>query len=354
MAVSDPSEISDPVYRDGLRNAISSALAYGLAVLENGEGNPEPVPVALLAQARVAARNRVGLGTVLRRYCAGHGVLADFLFEEAGNVGLATDSLRRILNDQSSALDRLLATVGEEYRREADRGTGGILSPQQRQAAQLRRLLDGEPLDTSEFDYGFDGWHIGAIGVGGDAAAAFRSAAVSLNRSLLVVTQPGDYVWAWLGGKSRPTPDDLEHLSRDWKPRMAVAVGEPAEGLAGWRLTHRQAAVSLPIARSSQEVTRYANVMLLCAALGDELLAASLRQLYLEPLRTDADDGGPLLKALRAYFASDRNTSSAAAALGLDRRTVSRRLRAVERALARPVVELGPELELALRLDRRG
>jgi DNA-binding PucR family transcriptional regulator len=71
--------------------------------------------------------------------------------------------------------------------------------------------------------------------------------------------------------------------------------------------------------------------------------------LYLEPLerRREGDDG--LVDALEAYFACGRNVSSAAAQ-GLNRRTLTRRLRTVESLLGRRLEQIGIELEAMLRL----
>jgi DNA-binding PucR family transcriptional regulator len=133
---------------------------------------------------------------------------------------------------------------------------------------------------------------------------------------------------------------------------MIVTVGEPGEGLSGWRLSHRQAKAALPIAeRRGEAVLHYADVVLLTSILRDDLVATSLHQLYLEPLETTPDGGKAARETLRAYFAAERNISSTAAALGVDRRTVTNRLRAIEELFGRPLKDIAAELETALRLD---
>ena len=74
------------------------------------------------------------------------------------------------------------------------------------------------------------------------------------------------------------------------------------------------------------------------------------RRLYLAPLE-EGRDGDNLRNALRAYFQAGRNVSSAAAALGLNRRTLSKRLQAAERILGRPLESLAADLEIALSLE---
>jgi DNA-binding PucR family transcriptional regulator len=133
---------------------------------------------------------------------------------------------------------------------------------------------------------------------------------------------------------------------------VVVTVGEPGEGLSGWRLSHRQAKAALPIAeRRSEAVLPYADVVLLTSILRDDLVATSLHQIYLEPLEAAPDGGRVARETLRAYFAAERNVSSTAVVLGVDRRTVTNRLRAIEELFGRPLKDVAAELETALRLD---
>lgn len=351
-AISDPADTSDPAYAEGLRDSVSTALDYGLAaVAAHPEQQPMPPP-GLLAQARLAARSDVGLDVVLRRYFAGYALLADALAEEAeGELGPA--QLKCLMRGQASIFDQLLAAISAEYSQEAENRP---MSSERRRAAQVRRLLAGELIDTTDFDYPFDRdcTHLGLVATGPDVRQALLDLAGALDRRLLVV-QSGEVVWAWLG--SRWELDSWQslqrHLAASWPSSLSLAIGEPGKGVYGWRLTHRQAAVTLPIAlRGSSSVVRYAHVALLASAASDDLLAPSLRQLYLDPLSEERDGGKLARETLQAYFAADRHASSAAAALGVNRNTVTSRLRAIERRLGH---SLGPhlaELEVALKLER--
>jgi len=106
--------------------------------------------------------------------------------------------------------------------------------------------------------------------------------------------------------------------------------------------------------RRGVTVARYADVAIEAATLRDDLLAKSLRQLYLEPLEQMRDGGKDARETLRAYFAAERNVSSTAAALGVDRRTVRNRIRAIEELLGRPLNVIAADLEIALRSDPPG
>jgi len=344
-------EDSDPEYLDGLRAAVSAALDYGIEALERSEDRPAPIPTALLSQARLAARHGVRLDTVLRRYLAGHTLLGDFLIEESGRgAPLNGESLKGMLRVQGVVLDRLIAAVSEEYAREAKARPG---SAEQRLAQLVQRLLEGQRLDTSEVAYDFEALHQGAVAEGPGADEWLRGLAEALDLRILLLPRAEQVAWAWLAGRRPLEREELEQAISGVSPaRPRLAFGEPGEGLGGWRLTHRQARAALPVARRSPEAfVRYADVALLAAILQDDLLHASLRQLYLAPLEGERDGGQVLRETLRAYLAAERNVTSAAAALGIKRHTVTNRLRVAEARISRRLDTCSAELEVALHLD---
>lgn len=349
-AIADADSVADPAYADGLKVAVDSALEYGLMAIER-DGSELPIPIALLGQARVAARNGISLDTVLRRYVAGYSALGYFLIEEAGREGLMSGArLQRLIAAQASLFDRLLAAIGEEHARES---RASRLSARQLQAARIERLLDGEFLDTAHIAYDFSGWHLGAIAQGEEATAALRRLAHELDlRLLLVERRDGHTVWCWFGRRSRPDPLALLRRVGAWTEGSPLAFGEPGEGLIGWRTTHRQAAAALAVARRRpQNPTRYADVALLAAALQNDLLGESLRQIYLSPLEAERDDGAAVRDTVRAYFGAGGSLSSAAAATGVSRRTVARRLNRYEELLGHSLHAAAAQIETALLLQ---
>jgi hypothetical protein len=348
-AIADPAAAPDPSYLIGLRAALAAALDYGFAALAAPEREPPPVPVELLAQARLAARNGVSLNAVLRRYAAGHSLLADGLLEEAAAVGVGATELKDLLRALARRYDRIVAAVSEEYEREAAAEPRGA---ERRRYALLLRLLAGESLDPGALDYPFGAHHLAIVAFGEHVGAALTELGERLDRRLLLAEPDLHSVWAWLGGRRRFECEELAALARyPWPEGCAIACGEPGHGLAGWRLSHRQAAVALPVAQgAAQDFVHYPDVALLAAVLSDDLLAASLRQAYLIPLEAEGDVG-TAKSTLRAYFAAACNVSSTAAALSVTRTTVRRRLLAVEERYGSPLENIGAEVELALRLD---
>jgi hypothetical protein len=296
----------------------------------------------------------VSLDTVLRRYFAGHSLLEDFLLEEAEAEGeLDPAELKRILRSQAALADRLLAAVSDVYSEEANCRRH---SAQRRRAERIERLLAGEPLDTADIAYDFGGWHLGMLTSGPGSQELPKSLAGPLQCRLLSVPRPEGTVWAWLAFRRRPDPEEIAAvLPADLSRGCTLALGEPGEGIAGWRLSHRQAAVALPVAqRGPRRAVRYADAATLASVLQDELLAVSLRRLYLEPLETERDGGVALRETLRAYFGAGRNVSSAAVTLGVYRHTVTKRIRIVEERIGRRLDQCAVDLELALALDQSG
>lgn len=350
-AISDPREVADPAYMQALHGALAASLDHALAAIELGEQHGLDVPPALLAEARLAARTGIPLDVVLRRYFAIDALLSDFLHEEAEAADAPSRTLRGLLRRQATSFERLLEAVGEEYASEAK---SWPISSADRRRECVKSLLAGELVDHSELGYDLDSHHLAFLAKGEGAPEAMNTLAVRLGRHLLAVCREEEPMWAcWLGGES---PLEAEKAARALEEiplgRVVVAVGEPGEGLAGWRLSHRQAKATLPIAeRRVRPILRYAEVALLVPILRDELAAVSLHQLYLEPLEKTRDGGRAMRETLRAYFAADRNVSSAAAALGIDRHTVTNRIRAVEDIFGRPLKEISTALETALQLE---
>lgn len=351
--IADPTAVAEHEYAIGLRASASAGVTYAFEAMEAAGAGTEPpeVPAQLVVQAHLAARNEVSLDTVLRRYFSGNSIFIDMLLEESERAGLSRGELKVLMRGLAAALDRLMARVGEEYMREAGRrprsGAGGC-------AELVARLLRGEIQEATELRYRLDCWHLGLVCSAPDPIAGAREVAGQLDRALLL-TSPGENLsWAWLGGSRPFDPEEIAQLielaAED--DSAVVAFGEPAHGLTGWRLTHRQAASALPVARRSpRQVSRYSEVSLIASALHDEVLGRTLRQLFLEPLGRERDQGKVAKRTLRAYFEASRNISSTAAALGVTRRTVSNRLAAIERRLGRPLSRFSAEIETAIRLE---
>ncbi len=346
-ALADPPQVSEAEYAQGLQRAVAVALDYGIEGIAKSEEQVPAPPPELLAQARLAARNRVGLDVVLRRYVAGQTLLGDFLMAEAAELSPAEPkrSLRRL----SALLERLLAAVSTAYEEELKLRRRGS---ERHRAERIERLLCGESLEASGLSYDFEAHHLAILAQGPGAGELLGALASDLDARPLALEREHSLIWAWLGSRREPDQAKAMRLAK----RMAregtfVSLGEPGEGIAGWRLTHRQAEAALAVARRGEEpVVRYAEVALLASAMQDELLVASLKRLFLEPLEAERDGGEVLRETLRTHIGTGGNISSSAAALGVDRRTVTRRIRTIEEKLGHSLPDRAAEVEVALRL----
>lgn len=352
-AISDPRAVADPAYLKGLNEAVTAAVEYRLDVLEAGERQAPAVPAILFAQARLDARDKVPVDAVLRRYFAGNTLFGDFLVKEAERADVPNAALRHLLAEQATLGDRLLAAVSAEYTREAN---SRPTSPAERRRECVKSLLAGELVDSSELGYDLEGFHLALVvkGEGGEEMA--RELGRRVDRRLLAVRREEEQTWAcWLGGtrplKSEPALEVLAELVPDG---MLVTLAEPYEGLPGWRLSHEMAKAALPIAERKGEPVRYADVAILATVVSDDILAALLRETYLDPLKSARDGGQAARETLRAYFESEMNVSATAAALGVDRRTVRNRLKAIEELIGAPLRNSWLNLGIALQMDAIG
>jgi hypothetical protein len=344
----------DADYVAGLRVAVATAIEHALLGIELGEERcSESIPGEMLAQARRAAHAGVSLDTVLRRCVLGSTLVGDRLMQEVAHCDSEGCGvmLREVMSTQAAVLDRLMAAITSEYTYELERAGR---SPEQRLAERVQRLLVGGKAETAELGYELDLWHVGLIATGVRPCRTLQGMAAALGSRLLCVPEGEELAWGWLGGRQALPAQKIEGaLEHDAHSGVSLALGEPAWGLEGWRLTHSQAQAAQSVALHSprqQRVTRYADVALLASVLRDEGLAGSLVDIYLSPLGSD-HNGGALRETLRAYFSTECNAASTASALGVTRRTVQNRLGTIEQRLGHALHTRQAELEVALRLE---
>ena len=348
----------DAEYAAGLRTAVAAAVEFSFAGLEQRESLVRSIPPAALEQARRGARLGVSLDTVLRRYIAGQGLLADFIMEEAVRGGFTGDEAslhHHLLGTQTPLLERLTASIIEAYTDEVEQ-VGR--SPEQHRVELVQGLLAGgqpDAVDSAELDYDFDAWHLGVIARGDRALEFVRSVKAALGCECLAVRHGERTMWIWFGRRRKPTVADLERLSAERPMGVSLALGELRRGIEGWRLTHREARAALVVGlRRQPGLTRCSDVLLEAAVLQQEALATALAETFLEPLDGLGYRGQTARDTLRAYFEAKRNVSSTASRLRVARNTVESRLREIEDRLGRPLHTCSAQLEVALRLDALG
>ena len=173
-AVGDLTEVRDPEYAVGLETVVSETVGFAIEAIEQKKA--PPLPLSLYTQARLAARNGVGFGMIVRRYLAGFLTINEFVDQEA-----AAGHARRLRRYLARILEDLIEEIGDAYSLEAGHKSQ---SQESRRVKLVEELLAGDPVDTAEFapDFDFDSWHIGLIGTGASAVDTVRRLAQASDR----------------------------------------------------------------------------------------------------------------------------------------------------------------------------
>lgn len=323
-------------------------MEYELTGIERGDDWSTPLPPAAAGQAQRAARYGVKLETVLRRCAAGDRRLSEFILDQSDEFPIGF--LKQVLKELGPRADRFMVGVATEYTRELERLRR---SPVVRVTEHVEHLLNDEGFAKVDgLDYEFDAWHLGVIAKGSKADETVRAMAASLDREALSVARGDETVWSWLGGRRPLSTANVERcFFANAADDIYLAIGEPRQGLDGWRLTHHEAHAGLQVMlRQRRRFMRGSDVLLSAAVLRDRALAESLRETFLRPLDDLGDSGTKLRRTLQAYLATRFNAESTSSALGIDRSTVERHLHKIEDHLGRPLHACHAELKVALEL----
>src|ERR1700677_913591 len=150
--------------------------------------------------------------------------------------------------------------------------------------------------------------------------------------SASTVQWPGRPRWTRSRRQHKTVVGHVERLvAAKWRAGVSLALGEPAEGIEGWRLTHRQAQDALLVSlRQPRTLTQYSDVALLTPWLRDDARARGLVEMYLSSLDNHRCPGATLRRTLREYFLAGRNSSAAGRALNVSRRTMRNRMVLIE------------------------
>jgi DNA-binding PucR family transcriptional regulator len=345
----DPLGGQDAEYAASQREAIAAALDCALSALVRDPGRESSAPAPVVAQAQRSARHAVSLETVICLYAAGRELLGDIMAAEAENH--SAEEARRAQTILGALLQRLIPVIARAHRSETERLRR---SPQQRRANLVRKLVKGDPVDATRIGYNFAGWHIGLIATGTSANTAASHLAKGLGRKQVLAIEHDDTAaWGWLSGTQPLYASEIEkYVLASGLADVVLAVGEPGHGLAGWRMTHRQAQEAHRVALLSyQPVTTYSDVGLLAPWALDRAAAIAFVRTHLGPLDEMKGGGADEREALREIFKASHQIAPAASALKVDRGTLRMRLSRIERQLGFPLASKQTEIEVALRLE---
>ncbi len=332
--------------RFGRRDAVVAAcFECWLAAVEFGEEWSGSVPAAVALHARRAARG----GVSERRLRDGYEALRDVLWrtalEEAEHVAAseALVLLRQVWAACESLFSHAQMEAEQAYRREA---ASAAQTPQLRQAAAVRRLLQGDrAVDVREINHDFAGNHLGLIASGDGAMRALRAFEQRAGLRLFCLPEEEGIVTAWLSPRGELHPGTLErYLPAEEHPDMVLGVGRSGEGIRGFCTTHRMASEAFEVAqRRGSRQAWYADVELDALLLRDLELARALIATYIAPLEPT------VLAMLQAHHHAGWNESATARALDVSRKSVREKLRSAEIMSGTRLNKHRASVELALR-----
>ena len=131
-----------------------------------------------------------------------------------------------------------------------------------------------------------------------------------------------------------------------------VAVGEPAQGIDGFRITHTQAvqtqAVALLGGACAPQVTMFGQVGVAALLSADVEAARAWVSQVLGPLATDDDHCARLRETLRVFLATGGSYTASAAELAMHKNSVKYRVEKAGQERGRPIRGDRLEVELAL------
>ncbi|WP_183093820.1 PucR family transcriptional regulator [Nocardioides stalactiti] len=257
-------------------------------------------------------------------------------------------------------LDASVEKSVDLFQAEADRQRQGAVA--QRLDA-VRDILAGRGTDPKELSARLGGHpmsgfhtalvlHTDDVDNVPDLAAVAAELARPFGVRPLVAHPGGRDLWAWLATRDVPDLAALGDLAPGPAQRgITVAVGEPAEGVGGFRLSHHEAREAQRVAfalTSPAAVTRYADVELLAVMTASPEAARRFVARTLGPLTEPGETAARLRQTLGALLAAG-SVDEAATRLSVHKNTIRYRVNQAEELLGRRAYDAPTETELALR-----
>lgn len=343
----------------GRREMFEALVEIGLGAIERGEPWDGPLPAVVEAQARRAATAGMSVMSVLERCMAGFALVRDLFFEEVECHDLSRREEHALRRHATQVMDSLRRSVLRQLEQAHEHKRAQMVrSMEQRRAEIARKLLkDATPSleETAALGgYDLDGWHTAVIATGGDATKLMRLLAAQLGCEILPASHGEQTRCALLGAQRKIAIENIERIIYDQAKDMdfSLALGEPARGLAGMRITHQEAESAALVARHEpRRITRYADVEPEATALRDKPLGDALIETYLAPLDEMSIGGEEARRTVRAFLDAGANCSKAARSLPVDRSTMHERIKKIHERLGCDLWAHRSKVERALRVE---
>ncbi|WP_320669361.1 PucR family transcriptional regulator [Patulibacter defluvii] len=350
-----------------MQTCCSSHLEEVSRLLQSGTGADGMVmPEPAIDLVRGFARRKVPLETVLRKYRVGHAfvwdttsrALRENLYDDPERLFPTLDTVSRFLFDY---IDHGSTAVAATYREEFEQWTRSASAVRAETAyAILEGTVHNQREASARLGYDLDAHHVGIVvdAVDPDVTTTKlleRQALTAASRigcaGPLIVAGGPTTVWAWCALPSIGPRELVERIG-DARSHNGVrtAVGRPARGIEGFRVSHEEAREAARFAPSGGSVTAYSAVELVSLLASDLDRARRFVSGRLGPLAIDEPSAAELRHTLRAFFVHGASYKHAAGALNMHHNTVYMRIRRITSLVGETMMDRRVELESALML----
>ena len=345
---------------------VAHILRYDVAVDEVA------TPFAAEEYARRLAQRGIAPIALVRAYRLGQQQVLDWAFDELGrdaDQSVALAAGRIIVDTTFRYIDRISEQVVTAYESERVRW---LANRNTLRKAMIEELLRGEPVDLAAAEgalsYRLRQNHVGVVlwstsGSGGDEnlrqlERLLQQAATAAGCSGQPLFVPRDRStgWGWIPlGRGRPAIS----VAGDDEGDRWIAVGSPAAGADGFRVTHLEALRAQQVALAARErahrVTTFTDPQVRTAAMMAADLEGTRRLVRnaLGPLAADSEAADRLRETLLVFLAEKGSYLATAERIHLHKNTVKYRVDKALEERGRPLDDERLELELALVACRR-
>lgn len=325
------------------------------------------VPAPALRYAEALVHRRIALTVLLRAYRVGHAyfwnVASRRLNDTIGPGELRGAALEASSNFMFDYIDAMSDELVAAYHVERDRW---VRSAAAIRAETVRDVLDGrldhERAASIRLGYELRRTHVGLIlagepethrGLGGGnlEREAVEVAAILGCGDPLLVPAGAAVLWAWCGTFDPPSAHALGRVEQHRPcPGVRMAVGRPAFGVEGFRVTHVEAGHASRFwdVGGTGTTTSYRSVELVSLLASDLDRARRFVLSELGPLADQAESAARLRSTLLGFLANGCSHVRAAPELHMHQNTVYNHVRRAEELLGGSVTERRVELQAAL------
>ena len=342
-----------------LGSSIEGNVDTILHMFQHGIGidRVEP-PTAAVEYARRLAQRGVPVNALVRAYWLGQDTLLRRSLGEVRRQGsdpeVASLAGQRIVEITFGYIDWMSQRVVISYENERDQW---LQNRNAVRAARTRELLAGDSVDMAAAEaalgYRLAQRHVGIVvwtrirASGEDELSPLERFVTRLAERVSCPVRPlfvpcdDSSAWAWLPiGRCAGIEPEVIRQTAGSGGRVMVAVGEPAQGIDGFRITHTQAvqtqAVALLGGACAPQVTMFGQVGVAALLSADVEAARAWVSQVLGPLATDDDHCARLRETLRVFLATGGSYTASAAELAMHKNSVKYRVEKAGQERGRP------------------